>query len=104
MLTCRSSQHRRRHYGRKATVSWLLFCDRHGSAMIIAASRIAFPECPRAMCWAHVVRNLDKKLLGVTNVDRKNRFRRDLFVLHLATSPAEFKDVWALFKAHYRRY
>ena len=42
----------------------------------------------------HVVRNADKKLLGVTNVDKKNRFRRDFFVLQLATSPAEFKYVW----------
>ena len=55
------------------------------------------------MCWAHVVRNVDKKLLGVSNVDRRNRFRRDLFVLQLATSPAEFKDAWALFKDHYSR-
>ena len=67
----------------------------------MVVSRMAFPKCPRAMCWAHLVRNLDKMLLGVTNVDKRNRFRRDLFVLQLATSPMEFKDVWALFKAHY---
>ena len=53
------------------------------------------------MCWAHVVRNLDKTFLGVINVDRRNRFRRDLFVLCLATNLAVFKDAWALFKAHY---
>ena len=80
-----------------------LFVIADGSPAITAASRIAFPECPRAMCWAHVVRNVDKKLLGVSNVDRRNRFRRDLFVLQLATSPAEFKDAWALFKDHYSR-
>ena len=80
-----------------------LFVIADGSPAITAASRMAFPECPRAMCWAHVVRNVDKKLLGVSNVDRRNRFRRDLFVLQLATSPAEFKDAWALFKDHYSR-
>ena len=74
-----------------------------GSAAITAVNRMAFPERPRAMCWVHVVRDLDKKLLVVANVDRRNRFRRDLFVLQLATSPTEFKDVWALFKAHYSR-
>ena len=52
-----------------------------GFAAIIEASRMAFCKCPKAMCWAHVVRNLDNKLLGVTKMDRRNRFRRDLFVL-----------------------
>ena len=55
------------------------------------------------MRWAHVVRNVDKKLLGVVNVDKRNRFRRDLFVLQLAPGLAEFKDAWALFKTHYSR-
>ena len=60
---------------------------------ITIVNRMAFPKCPRTMCWAHVIRNMDKKLLGVTNMDRRNRFMRDIFVLHLATILMEFKDV-----------
>ena len=33
--------------------------------------------------------------------ERRKRFRRDLHLLQLATSPREFRDAWALFKAHY---
>ena len=62
-----------------------------------------FLEDGTSLCWAHVVRNVDKKLWGVSNVDKRNRFRRDLFVLQLATNPTEFKDAWARFKDHYSR-
>ena len=48
-----------------------------------------------------MVKNVDKKLFGVSNADNKNIFRRDLFVLQLVTSPAEFEGAWPLFKAHY---
>ena len=41
-----------------------LFVIADGSPAITAASRMAFPEWPRAMCWAHVVRNVDKKTAG----------------------------------------
>ena len=78
-----------------------LFMIANGSIAVTVASRMAFPECPRAMCWAHMVKNMDKKLLGVSNVDRKNRFKRDLFVLQFGTSPMEFKNARTLFKAHY---
>ena len=60
-----------------------------GSVAITAAVTTALPGCPREMCWAHVVKNVDKKLLGVRND------------LQLATSPREFRDAWGLFKAHY---
>ena len=53
------------------------------------------------MCWAHVVKNVNRKLQGVGNVERRNRFMWDLHLLHLATSPREFQDAWGLFKAHY---
>ena len=46
-------------------------------------------------------RNEDKKLLGVRNEERRKRFRQDLHLLQLATSPREFRDAWGLFKAHY---
>ena len=36
-----------------------------GSTAIIAAMTTVFPGCPRGMCWVHVVRNVDKKPLGV---------------------------------------
>lgn len=62
---------------------------------------MAFPECPRALCWEHMVRNVDKDLLGVSNVGRRNRFRRDLLVLQLATNPMELKDAWVLFRDYY---
>ena len=61
-----------------------LFMIADGSTAITVVSRMVFPECPRARGGgARVVRNVDKNLLGVTNVDRRNRFRRDLFVLQL---------------------
>ena len=78
-----------------------LFVIADGSAAITAAVTTAFPGCPRGMCWAHVVRNVDKKLLGVRNEERRKRFRRDLHLLQLATSPREFREAWGLFKAHY---
>ena len=55
-----------------------------GCATIIATVRTTFLGCPRGMCWVHVVRNVDKKLLGVRNEER--RFRWDLHLLELATS------------------
>ena len=58
-----------------------LFLIVDGSAAITATMTIAFPGCPRGMCWAHVVRNVDKKLLGVRNEQRRKRFRRDLHLL-----------------------
>ena len=48
-----------------------LFVIADGSAAIIATMTTAFPGCPRGMCWAHVVRNVDKKLLGVRNEERR---------------------------------
>ena len=78
-----------------------LFVIADGSAAITAAVKTAFPRCPRGMCWAHVVRNVDKKLLGVRNEERRKRFRRDLHLLQLATSLREFREAWGLFKAHY---
>ena len=58
-----------------------MFVIADGSAAITAAVKTAFPRCPRGMCWAHVVRNVDKKLLGVRNEERRKRFRRDLHLL-----------------------
>ena len=78
-----------------------LFVIADGSAAITAAVTTAFPGCPRGMCWAHVVRNVDKNLLGVRNEERRKRFRRDFHLFQLATSPREFRDAWGLFKAHY---
>ena len=48
-----------------------LFVIADGSAVITVAVRTAFPGCPRGMCWAHVVRNVDKKLLGVRNEEKE---------------------------------
>ena len=79
----------------------IFFMIANGSIAIIAANKMALPKCPRAMRWAHMVRNVDKKLLGVSNLDKRNRFRRGLFVPQLATSLVELKDAWALFRAHY---
>ena len=77
-----------------------LFVVAHGSVAIIVAIRIAFLGCPRRICWAHVVRNINKKLSRVRNEERRKRFRRDLHLLQLVTSPREFRDAWAFFKAH----
>ena len=58
-----------------------LFVIADGSIAIIAAIRTAFPGCPRGKCWAHVVKNVDKKLLGVRNEKSRKRFKRDLHSL-----------------------
>ena len=58
-----------------------LFVIADGSAAITATVKTVFPRCPRGMCWAHVVRNVDKKLLGVRNEERRKRFRWDLHLL-----------------------
>ena len=58
-----------------------LFMIDDGSTKITATMRTAFPGCPRGMLWVHVVRNVDKKLLGMRNEDRMKRFRRDLHIL-----------------------
>ena len=58
-----------------------LFMIADGFVAIIAAMRIAFLGCSRGMCWAHVVNNMDKKLLGVRNEERRKRFSRDLHLL-----------------------
>ena len=48
---------------------------------IIATIRTAFLGCPRGMCWVHIARNVDKKLLGVRNEEKRKRFRRELHLL-----------------------
>ena len=78
-----------------------LFVIADGSAAITVAVRTTFPGYLRGMCWAYIVRNADKKLLRVRNEGRRKRFRWDLHLLYLATSPREFRDAWDLFKAHY---
>ena len=42
-----------------------LFVIVDGSGAITLTVMTAFLGCPRGMCWVHVVRNVDKKLLGV---------------------------------------
>ena len=44
-----------------------LFMIVDGSATITATYRTAFLGCSRGMCWAHIVKNVDKKLLEVRN-------------------------------------
>ena len=68
---------------------------------ITAAMRTAFLGCPRGMCWAHVVRNVEKMLLGMRNEEGRKSFRKDLHLLQLATSVREFREAWGLFKTHY---
>ena len=78
-----------------------LFVIADGSTVITAVVRTAFPGCPKGVCWAHAFRNVDKKLLGLRNEERRKRFRRYLHLLQLAISPREFRDAWGLVKAHY---
>ena len=75
-----------------------LFMIADGFIAIIATMRTTFLGCPRGMCWAHIVKNVDKKLWGVRNEERRKRFRPDLYLLQLVTSPREFEDAWALSK------
>lgn len=62
-----------------ATANWIhFFLIADGSTRITVTMRATFPECSRGVCWAHVPRNMDKKLLGVSNEERRKMFKRDL--------------------------
>ena len=75
-----------------------LFVIADGFVAMIATMTTTFLGCLRGMCWAHVVRNVDKKLLGVRNEERRKRFRRDLHLLQLATSPRDLGMLGAFSK------
>ena len=52
-----------------------------GSTAIAMAVRTAFRGFPRGMCWAHIVKNVDKMLLEVRNEEGRKRFTQDLHLL-----------------------
>ena len=70
------------------------------SPAITSAIRDVFQGCQRAMCWAHVIRNIDKKLKSVPQQQR-GPFRNDLLVLQCATTSVEFTNGWQLLKRYY---
>ena len=69
-----------------------------GAAAITAALRDVFgPGCRRAMCWAHVIRQVDKKILSIPDAEAQASVREAVRVLQLASSPTEFQAARALF-------
>ena len=78
-----------------------LFIIFDGSIAIATFVKMAFPGCPMKVCWEHITRNVDKKLLGVRSEERRKRFSRDFHLLYLVTSRRKFRDILSLFKAHY---
>ena len=50
-----------------------------------------------AVCWAHVIRNIDQKLHLVTDTQMKTEIRRDIYVLQLCKSAQEFGVAKELF-------
>ena len=74
-----------------------LFLIANGFAKIIATIRTVFWGCPREMYWAHVVRNVDKKLLWVRNEEIK--LGPPSFAI--CNIYEIFRDAWGLFKVYY---
>jgi len=60
--------------------------------------RQVFPHIIRVYCWAHVIRNVDKKLDSlVRNTCMRSEIRRDIKILQLAKSDPEFhraSELW----------
>lgn len=54
------------------------------------------------MCWSHIVKNIDRKLLEVRNKESKKTFRWTSDTLQLAKNPREFKNARAHFRGHHR--
>ncbi|KAH7725260.1 hypothetical protein AAVH_07053 [Aphelenchoides avenae] len=63
-----------------------------GAKEITAACRDVFPAARRAMCWAHVIRQVDKRL-NVFKKDLRAMVRDDLLLLQYARTDDEFITV-----------
>jgi hypothetical protein len=50
-----------------------------------------FPNVTRIHCWAHVIRNVDNKLLLVRNVNDRQLIRADIVTLQYAKSKEAFE-------------
>uniref|UniRef100_A0A915E8A0 Transposase n=1 Tax=Ditylenchus dipsaci TaxID=166011 RepID=A0A915E8A0_9BILA len=62
-----------------------------GDKTITTAAQIVWPECYRAMCFAHVKMNLLKKLRPKILANVKGLMSSDLSFLQTASSESEFK-------------
>jgi len=58
---------------------------------ITNASKEVFPDAKRLMCWAHAIKNIDKRLKGLTDADR-TQIRREIEMIQYATSEEQFKN------------
>jgi MULE transposase domain/SWIM zinc finger len=69
---------------------------------IHAAARHVFGNTfKRVTCWAHVIRNIDKKLNTIKNPETRQQIRRDIVTLQLAKSDAEFDTAKSLLLKKY---
>lgn len=63
-----------------------------GAKAITAAVTDVFPDAKRIMCWAHVLRNADKRLRQLKDKDLRARLRSDIVELQLARNEYEFNE------------
>ena len=77
-------------------------CHRDGADAISNAMKRAFDGVPQQMCWAHVIRNIDKKLCRVPS-ELRTKMRRDIVILQLARSPQMFDVFCRHFLRHWEQ-
>lgn len=58
---------------------------------ITNAAEKGFPDAKRLMCWAHCIKNVDKKLKSATAVER-DQIRTEIESLQYATSEEQFEN------------
>lgn len=58
---------------------------------ITNAAKDVFPNALRLMCWAHCIKNVDKKLKGLAAANR-NQIRKEIEMLQYAISEEQFNN------------
>ena len=70
----------------------------NGAVTITAALRDVFsPGCHRAMCLAHVILQVDKKILSIADAEAQASMCETVRVLQLVSSSTEFQVARDLF-------